>query len=284
MSGIHEFFSNQNFNAHYTKAMVEKKYEFYDVHIHDMFEIYYFIQGDVNYHIEGHVYQVEAGDLLLINNKEIHRPVFNSDILYERITIHFAPWYFSKFNSEDFSILDCFENREPGYYNRISAKKIKENNIDYYLNKIKEFLSKKEKGKEIMIETYFVQLLYHLNKIFNKDEIEHQESIQYNEKITKLIRYINDNLNQKFDLDTLAKMFYLDKYYLAHLFKENTGFSILQYINYKKIMKAKELLAKNYTCSQVADKLSFGNYSNFYKTFTKEVGMAPSKYQKENSL
>ena len=53
-------------------------------------------------------------------------------------------------------------------------------------------------------------------------------------------------------------------------------------INYKKIMKAKELLAKNYSCSQVSDELSFGNYSNFYKIFTKEVGVSPSKYQKNN--
>jgi len=176
MPEIHEFLTNQNFNAHYTKAVVDKNYDFYDVHIHDMFEIYYFIQGDVSYHIEGHVYQVEAGDLLLINNKEIHRPVFNSDKLYERITIHFAPWYFSKFNSEDFNILDCFENREPGYYNRISAEMIQKNNIKYYLNKIKEFLAKKEKGKEIMIETYFVQLLYNLNKIFNRVNCEANEA------------------------------------------------------------------------------------------------------------
>jgi len=78
---------------------------------------------------------------------------------------------------------------------------------------------------------FFKKKLYKA-KSSNKDEIDHKESIEYNEKITKLIKYINDNLNQKFNLETLAKKFYLDKYYLSHLFKENTGFSILQYINY----------------------------------------------------
>lgn len=285
MESKHASFSNQNFNAHYTKSMLDKNYDFYDTHIHDSYEIYYFIQGDVNYHIEGHNYQIEKGDLLLINNKEIHRPKFNSDKLYERLTIHFAPWHFNKFSTGNFNILDCFENREPGHNNLITSKKVEESNSVYYLNKIIRFLLKKDKDKEIMLTTLLVQLLYYLNKInrnTNKKNSRFSDAVEYNEKVTEIIKYINNNLNQKFTLEKLAKKFYLDKYYLSHLFKENTSFSVFQYINYKKIMKAKELLIRGFNCSQVADKLNFGNYSNFYKIFKKEIGISPSEYQKDN--
>jgi YesN/AraC family two-component response regulator len=276
--------SSQDFNINYARTIPGERAEYYELQIHDLYEIYYFIEGDVSYHIEGHVYQVKPGDTLLINNKEMHKPVFNSQKEYERITAHFAPWYFSKYNRDDFNILKCFENRKSGYFNLIPAQRAEKYNIDSYYEQIKSYLAKEEKGKGIMLESLFVQLLYLLNKAFVKDDKLNEGSIEYNEKITKVIEYINKNLEKKFSLDDIAREFYLDKYYLSHLFKENTGFSIIQYINYKKIMKAKELLARDYSCSMVAEKLKFGNYSHFYKQFSKEVGLSPSKYQKKSLL
>lgn len=284
MQGEHFSFSDQNLKSHYTKSTPKENgnYNFYDMHIHDQYEIYYFIRGDVSYYIEGHNYQIETGDLLMINNKEVHKPVFNTNKSYERLTIHFTPWHFAKYNSSSFNLLNCFENREPGHNNLIPAKKINNNNIEYYINQFIKYLKKEEKGKEIMLESLFIQFLYHLNKVFDKNKKKKCDSIEYNEKVTRIIKYINDNLNEKFTLKKIAKEFYLDKYYLSHLFKKSTGFSLLHYINHKKIMKSKELLSKNMSCSQVADHLNFGNYSNFYKTFKKETGFSPSEYQKSN--
>ncbi|RAK05465.1 AraC-like DNA-binding protein [Halanaerobium saccharolyticum] len=277
-------FASESFNFFHKKTDIEKSEEEFGFHIHDLYEIYYFISGDVTYQIEGHGYQIGAGDLLLINNQELHKPVFNSNRAYERMAFHFSPWYFREYSSENYNLLSCFEERKSGHYNRIAGAKIKEHKIDQIISALNDYRGRAEKGKKIMLETLFVQMLYLLNQAFEKDTNYHQDSIIYNQKVTKIIRYINNNLGKNFSLDLLAQKFYLDKYYLSHLFKENTGFSVMQYINYKKIMKARELLSRNYSCGEVSDCLSFGDYSNFYKTFKKEMGIAPSKYQKENSL
>jgi quercetin dioxygenase-like cupin family protein len=63
--------------------------EYADFHLHDLFEIYFFISGNVHYFIEKKVYTLHYGDLLLMNSQEIHKPSCSPGEPYERITIHF---------------------------------------------------------------------------------------------------------------------------------------------------------------------------------------------------
>ena len=53
----------------------------YPVHIHDLYEIYYFLSGDVTYFIEGQSYTLSKHDLLVINTGRDCKPVFNSSSL-----------------------------------------------------------------------------------------------------------------------------------------------------------------------------------------------------------
>ncbi len=256
----------------------------YEMHIHDSYELYYFLQGDVTYYIEGQGYKIEAKDLLIINNNELHRPVFNSNIAYERIIIHFIPWYFSRYNTDKFNLLSCFEERELGQSNKIPKDSVIKYKLDKHYLKIIDYINSNKKEANIMIETLFVQLLVKINRIFQHHENIQTQSTDYDEKVLKIINFINNNLDKKISLNLLEKNFYLNKYYLSHLFKENTGFSVQQYINYKKIIKAKELLSQNLSCSDVCNKLSFGDYSNFYKAFKKNVGFSPQKYKQDNII
>ncbi len=256
----------------------------YEMHIHDSYELYYFLQGDVTYYIEGQGYKIEAKDLLIINNNELHKPIFNSNIAYERIIIHFTPWYFSRFNTNKFNLLNCFEERELGQHNKIPKDSVLKYKLDKDYIKIIDYVNSNTKEANIMIETLFIQLLVKVNKIFQHHENIQTQSTDYDEKVLKIINFINNNLDKKISLNLLEKNFYLNKYYLSHLFKENTGFSVQQYINYKKIMKAKELLSQDLSCSDVCNKLSFGDYSNFYKAFKKNVGFSPQKYKQDNII
>lgn len=282
--GKNSCFTNQYFNIGYNISDIALSPMKFEMHIHDLYELYYFLQGDVTYYIEGQGYKIEAGDLLIINSKELHKPIFNSNRPYERIVIHFVPWYIKKYNTDDFNLLTCFEDRKAGQYNKISKDSIINYKINRHFKQIIDYINSNERASAIMIETLFIQLLVLINKIFKKQDNLQLNSTEYDEKVLNIINYINDNLNKKITLDLLAREFFLNKFYLSHLFKENTGFSILQYINYKKIMKAKELLSHGLTCSEVCNRLNFGDYSNFYKTFKKNVGSSPLKYKQNNLI
>lgn len=274
------FLQNNFLDIKYVKSETITQKENFNMHLHDFYEIYYFLEGDVTYYIEGHAYKLSPNNLLIINNRELHKPIFNSNKPYKRIVIHFYPWNLSKYDSYDFDLLKCFENRKEAQNNLIKDETKK---IFNYLEKITEYVKQESPESELMVETFFIQLLVLINNLFNENKKEQNNSIKYNERILKIITFINNNIEKTLSLNLIADKFNLNKSYLSHIFKKNTNFTVLKYINYKKIMTAKKLLLNNNNCSEVSSNLNFGDYSTFYRAFKKEVGVSPQEYQKKRT-
>ena len=92
---------------------------------------------------------------------------------------------------------------------------------------------------------------------------------------------MEDNLLSRISLDSLAKQFSISKYYLCHIFKEETGTTIFSYLQTLRIAKAKLLLRTGKNVSEACDLAGFTNYSNFITTFKSYTGYTPKKYAEE---
>lgn len=252
----------------------------YPVHIHDMYELYYFISGDVTYYIEGQNYIINSNDILIINSRELHKPVFNSTKPYERIVIHFNPRYISSFQTKQYNLLHYFENRKLGHHNKINSTQVLAKNIKKYIDEIENNINKNIPESPIMIKTLFIQLLITLNSLFVTNENIITNSFKYDEKVSSILEYINNNLSEKITLEILEHNFFVNKYYLCHIFKKTTSFTLIEYITYKRIMKAKELLIEGISVMEVCHKIGFNDYTNFYKVFKKLTGTSPKNFTK----
>jgi YesN/AraC family two-component response regulator len=105
------------------------------------------------------------------------------------------------------------------------------------------------------------------NKIFSK-------------QITRCVDYIYNNLHKRIFISDLAKYTGLNPSYLSRLFKKETGITVTEYIQNRKIETAKNMLKySSYLPSQIASILAFPNQSYFVEVFKKKVGMTPKKYQ-----
>jgi two-component system response regulator YesN len=80
-------------------------------------------------------------------------------------------------------------------------------------------------------------------------------------------------------LDIIADNFSITPQYLSKFFKEHIGVNYVEYINSKRIEKAKEYLEKNEFIKDAASKSGFENMGNFIKVFKKLVGVTPSEYK-----
>jgi len=101
------------------------------------------------------------------------------------------------------------------------------------------------------------------------------------ENILRAIIYIEDNIVNLMNLDTLAKKATLSKYHFSRLFKKFTGMSPLEFVKIFRINKAKELLRKkNRTVSMVAEEVGFNDLSNFERNFKQVTGTTPKSYKK----
>ncbi len=248
-------------------------------HLHKHYEIYFFLEGDVTYFIEGSYYKLEPYDILIINDREIHNPIFNSHSYYERIVTNIYtntnPYFY--YNNYDF--LYCFKHRNLGKNNLIPRNVVKDKNLYSYFEKIFNYSHDQSLEAKAMIDTTLMQLLIELNDIYKKNV----ESFNYTlnttySKIQSIVNYINNHLETKITLQSLQDHFYISKYHLCHIFKESTGFTVQEYVMQKKIILAKELLFSGKTASQTSLELGFNDYSSFYRIFKEYVKMTPLQY------
>jgi len=252
-----------------------------DFHLHNRFEIYFFIAGNVNYFIEKKVYHLKYGDLLIMNSHEIHKPSFPLGGLYERIVIHFEPSIPRLFGSPGFDPLNCFVNRPKGENNKLNLSKLQIEEMFKLLYRIENLGECGDSGSELLKLAYFIELLVYINKIFLSKKPE-EENPNIPEKLIPILDYIDRNLESDLTLGSLSRKFYLDGSYLSRLFKNSIGNNLHEYIIFKRISRAKKLLSDGYSVTEACAVSGFNDYSHFLRTFKRTVGIPPGQYRKSS--
>jgi mannose-6-phosphate isomerase-like protein (cupin superfamily) len=75
--------------CHHSRDENSQSVHFY-LHAHEHMELFYFISGNVEYVVEGNIYKLSPGDIVLARSAEVHRPVIYPGTPYERISIQFS--------------------------------------------------------------------------------------------------------------------------------------------------------------------------------------------------
>jgi YesN/AraC family two-component response regulator len=245
-------------------------------HLHSRYEIYFFIQGNVNYFVEQSCYRLQKGNLLIFNSHEIHRAVNLTDSPYERITIHFEPQLIRQFCTKQTNLLSCFENRETGTNNITLLDPSKLNNFMSTALQLIHSMDSHSFGSDLLPLSYLIQLLVMVNETFSEKEPRMTSILS--SKIIPILQYIDSHITENLSLDNLSKILSIDKYYLSHLFKQNTGITLYQYILMKRILLAKHLLLEGVSVTETCQQSGFNDYSNFIRTFKKVTGVSPGNF------
>ncbi len=252
-----------------------------EYHNHEFYEIYFFISGRVTYLIEGKSYKLRPGDIILINNSVLHKPIIESAESYERMVVWVNPGFITKQSREDCDLSMCFESSSRNKYNLLRPNAETLNSIRGTISKFEKACKSTSFGSDILKNIYLTELIVFLNRAFQDTQDEGVEfEIEYNEKVNSVIRYINNNLHADLSLDALSLRFYMSKYHLLREFKRHAGYTIHQYIQKKRLIMAKALLREGIPLTEVCIKCGFEDYSNFIRSFKKAYGVSPKRYFK----
>ncbi len=105
-------------------------------------------------------------------------------------------------------------------------------------------------------------------------------------KVTQVrpaINYIDANYNKAITLAEVAKASHLSVSRLAHIFKEQMGITIIDYLTSVRIERAKHLLlATDQNCTEICFQVGYNNQSYFTRTFKGLVGMTPRQFRTRN--
>ncbi len=236
----------------------------YDLHIHDKCEIFYFISGSAEYLVEGSVYPLKKGSMLIMRAGEAHCIRILRTDRYERYAINFPLSAFESIDPEGMltSIYTARELGENNHFHMSGYEDIFEQMCDISLDSY---------SRQVKIKVGILRILDALNDASNK---KHHPPAE-NSFEAQMLRYINENLFDKLTVDSLAEHFFLSRSQFGRVFKKATGASPWDYITAKRLITAKEMIEKGYTAKKAAEDCGFSDYSSFYRAFVKRFGNSP---------
>ncbi len=100
-------------------------------------------------------------------------------------------------------------------------------------------------------------------------------------ELRSIKEYLDENYTQKITLDDLSAKFYINKFYLLEIFKQQYGMGINEYMIHMRITKAKRLLRfTDKTVEEIAYSCGMNSLHYFSRVFKKVEGLSPSEYRK----
>ena len=239
-------------------AHLYKEEKAMDMHIHDCYEIYYSICGGKQFLIDNCFYTIAPGDLFIINQYESHKLTQIDNSVHERIVLSVAPDFMKQISTGNTDLSFCFTHRSA--------------------HDITEYAAFME--LMVMLNTLFVRNTEQTATGENTADaaVYKDSSYRYNHQVDDILNFINQNISQPITVEQLAGQFYLSESYICRIFKSATGTTINKYITARRISIAKAVLNENGNVMEAFERSGFTDYSNFFKAFTKAVGVSPKKY------
>lgn len=99
--------------------------------------------------------------------------------------------------------------------------------------------------------------------------------------VERIKKYVSLHIDQDISREDIANAVFLNKDYMARVFKHETGVSVAAYVQREKLKLASALIAStDIPISDIASQIGYFSFSHFSRMFRQYTGMAPMEYRK----
>ena len=217
-------------------------------------------KGTISYN--GKVYTASEGDIVLLDCKHPH--MYYTNAYWETLWMHF-----------DGNISQQFFDLIYEYFGVIitSNHSYKVLNI---MQKIIDGYNKSTPIPEALVSSYIHRLL---TELLLTTSIENDEKYQF-DGLGEVIHYIDKNYKQKINLEKLAEIACLSRFYFCKVFKKKTSYTPYEYILTVRLNHAKRFLKNtNISIKEIAFETGFSSESNFIVAFHNKIGVTPGEFR-----
>lgn len=258
----------------------------FDYHSHQEYEIYLFHAGSCRYLIHNQIYDLQPGDILLMDGMALHRANVLNHSEYTRSHIHFSPKWLSGVLDEMGShyLLEVFrklhhclirtnENRES-----VRLSSLIQQMTDLQQNHKYQAIQTQTELKVLLL-----QVLIIVDHLSEKEytEIPNNKGAKA-EHAENIAAYVQVNFKQKLSIEKISQSLNLSKSYVSHVFKEMTGFTVMEYLMACRLTQVKYTLEMepDKQLKDIAYDCGFESVAHFSRYFRQKVGVTPKGYRR----
>lgn len=243
-------------------------------HVHKYFEFLRFIDGGASYIAGSETCILEKGDIVVTHPNTLHTISLDASVPYSRQFIQLSPQFLLRIPSSLVRniINDKFSEMQIIHKNTAEQFEL----YRFYDECIRLLLERTEKNK------FFASLLLQQFAVSVNEAIGAErhltETSEESPALSRLKAWLDENYAENITLDEMAKIFSMSKYYICHLFKEEAGVTVSDYIALKRIDAVRSFVNEGGAITDIYRRCGFNDYSSFYRTVKNYTGMKPSEF------
>jgi AraC-like DNA-binding protein len=251
----------------------------YPYHHHAAYEMYFLLSGERTFFITGTNYHIKQGDLVLIDRHDLHKPMDYEHVKRIGFLLSFQEDFLEPMLDEEkrIKLLSIFKKKV------IRFTTVEQSKLEQLFNKIVRESSTKDAQSEIYVRLLLCELLILLGrKCDQAEDADMLRSEPKDRKIEEITAYIYSQYMKRLSLDQIANLFYISKYHLSRMFKEVTGYTIVEYIRSTRVQEAQKLLeSSDLNMSHISERTGFDSTTHFCRVFKECTGVSPLQYRKQ---
>lgn len=244
-------------------------------HIHSQYELYFLLSGERRYFIDGEIYNVSPGNLVIVPRDTIHRTMALNRRGYDRYVLYFTEESLGGLREE---------LGEENFLRLISlgCVQLPAEQIPTVRERLERIYAEQQLGDPFspaMMRSVLREILLTALRHGVKKSCALSEGA---DKIQHVARYISENFTEPLTLDDAARMACMEKTYFSKRFKALTGFNFSSYITQLRLSAARQLLLNSeMNISEIAAQAGFSGSNYFGDVFLRVYGMSPTEYRKQ---
>ena len=255
----------------------DKSFEVSSLHTHRQFEICYQVAGARRYVIEGATYIVNAGDVVLIGEGQLHRSGAFGEQPSSRIVLNFGAGWLRPVTAA-FPELDLFSFLGQEQNHLLRALTARQQSGVYALLRRMLAVSAQDAESQALRRLLLAALLLELRALCRAQPAA---GAGVRSRTAEQVQaYVAEHYAEKLSLAGIAARFYLSPCHLSRLFKRATGIGLTDYINGVRVKAAQHrLAATGESAAAVGAGVGFGTTAHFRRVFRQITGVTPQQYR-----
>ena len=261
---------------------------------HDEYELVFILDGEGTYQIGDSLCGFVPGDLILLLPNERHRCYGRNDESFSAYVVLFShPVLYrgSAPHADMDELLYPWTNEDRLFRHHYRLLEEEQNVMRVLLTQLYRLADSEsptfsERTKDLICGLLGTLLLY-ASGLQNRPLPERGVAIgKRDDPLTvKAIQYINQHYDENISLELIAQYLFVNASYLSRTFKKNTGYSVVGYINSKRISQARFYLSETkLAVTQIAFLVGFNSLSYFIVVFKRSIGCTPHEYRENPEL